>query len=237
MPKKQIHLNRFPVLFLLFILISFYACATGLKTQKAESVVTEPFRNEIDTFIQWDQKNSVPENAILFVGSSSIRMWKTASAFPELTIINRGFGGSQISNVNHYYDVIVKKYTPTKIVFYAGDNDIAAGKSTEQVFKDFQSFIEKVERDLPETPVFYLPIKPSLNRWQLWPQMAAANEKIRQFTETRPNLFYVDTAMPMLNKNSEPNPDLFLDDGLHLNEKGYELWNEILRPFLKNSNR
>ena len=232
MLKKRIRYHRYQTLLLLLILILFYSCAAGFKTQTTVPG-PERFSNEIDTFIQWDKKNSYPQNATLFVGSSSIRLWNTALAFPNLQVINRGFGGSQISDVNYYYEYVVKKYKPAKIIFYAGDNDIAAGKSASQVLHDYQIFIEKVEQDFPETQVFYLPIKPSLSRWQLWSEMSAANAMIKEFIETKPNLFYVDTASTMLNQKLEPNPDLFIDDGLHLNDQGYQLWKKILSPYIE----
>ncbi len=222
-------------LFLLIISILFYSFTTEFKTQKPV-LGPERFSKQIETFIQWDKKNSYSENAILFVGSSSIRLWNTAISFPNLKIINRGFGGSQISDVIHYYKQVVMKYRPSKIVFYAGDNDIAAGKSADQVLKDYKLFVSKVEQDFPKAEIFYLPIKPSLSRWPLWPKMASANEMIKQFVKSKLNLFYVETTSAMLNETNEPNPDLLIDDGLHLNKKGYQIWTRILLPFIENEN-
>lgn len=232
MIEKQIRSYRHRSLSLPLILILILFLCHYLKAQTPDPD-PERFRKEIETFIQWDKKNSYIENAILFVGSSSIRLWSTASSFPKLYVINRGFGGSHISDVNYYYEQIVKKYKPSKIIFYAGDNDITAGKSPDQVLEEYQNFVENVERDFPETLVFYLPIKPSLSRWLFWPQMLAANLKIKQFIEAKPNLFYIDTASPMLNNAGEPNPDLFIDDGLHLNEQGYQLWNKVLSLYFE----
>jgi lysophospholipase L1-like esterase len=234
MSKKQSQFASRQFFYLLFITILLFQCAAGLNAQ-TPAPDHDRFSQEINAFIQWDRKNSFPEHAVLFVGSSSIRLWNTASSFPKLTVINRGFGGSEISDVNHYYEHVVKQYNPARIVFYAGDNDIAAGKSANQVFGDFQLFIEKVEHDFPETDVFYLPIKPSISRWKLWPEMAVANGKIKAFIETKPNLFYVDTATPMLDETTRPRPELFMDDGLHLNERGYQLWNGILSSYLENN--
>lgn len=231
MLKKRIRYHRYQILLLLLIMILICSCAAGLKTKTAIDG-SERFNDEINTFIQWDKKNSFPQDAILFVGSSTIKFWNTALSFPNLQVINRGFGGSQISDVNYYYEQIVGKYKPAKIVFYAGENDIAAGKSAGQVLVNYEKFIEKVEQDFPEAQVFYLPIKPSLSRWQLWSEMSAANAKIKEFVETKPNLFYVDTASAMLNKKLEPNPSLFIDDGLHMNDKGYQLWKYILSSYI-----
>ncbi|MBN2030774.1 hypothetical protein JW824_11075 [bacterium] len=231
MREKKKYLHHRQQICLCLILILFLSLNRHLIAQ-AEDPDPERFSEEIDAFIQWDLKNSFPEHAVLFVGSSSIRLWPTAVSFPELDVINRGFGGSHISDVNHYYEQIVRKYKPSEIIFYAGDNDIAAEKSPDQVFEDFQYFVERVEMDMPETCVFYLPIKPSLSRWHLWSEMQETNLRIKQYTEEKPQLFYVDTALPMLDQRGEPNPELFLDDGLHLNDQGYQMWNKVLSFYL-----
>jgi lysophospholipase L1-like esterase len=192
------------------------------------------FESEIAAFEKYDRQNSAPKDAVLFVGSSSIRLWPTAESFPNLPVINRGFGGSHISDVVHFADRIVLKYKPRAIVFYAGDNDIADGKSPDQVAADFKKFVDLVHARLPDTLIIYLPIKPSPSRWKLWPKAREANERIEEFTKTNPRLAYVDIATPMLGPDgSEPPASLFLDDRLHLNAKGYELWNEILTPALR----
>jgi lysophospholipase L1-like esterase len=175
---------------------------------------------------------------VLFVGSSSIRKWQTAESFPDLPVINRGFGGSHVSEVNHFAERIVFKYSPRVIVFYAGDNDIADGKSPERVFHDFQTFAELVHGRLPETRLIYLPIKPSLARWSKWPQMQAANALAESFTRDHAWIAYVDTATPMLGKldaggAAGPRAELFVEDGLHMNAEGYQRWSEKLRPVLQ----
>ena len=190
------------------------------------------FDSEIAAFENWDRQNAVPPDAVLFVGSSSIRMWQTAESFPNLPVINRGFGGSHISDVNHFADRIVLKYKPRLIVFYAGDNDIAAGKSPQHVEGDFKTFAQLVHDRLPEARIVYLPIKPSIARWKRWPQMQQANQLIQSFSKSDDRLLYIDTATPMLDADGIPRDDLFLDDGLHMNAKGYRLWTEILAPHL-----
>jgi hypothetical protein len=219
-----------PVLIKIFVFILIIICASP-----AQNIDPDPgrFKNEIEEFIQWDKKNSYSEGAILFVGSSSIRLWYTAIYFPELYVINRGFGGSHISDVNYYYDDIVKKYKPSKIVFYAGDNDVADGKSPEKVLADYQSFIFKVEQDFPECHIYFISIKPSPSRWQYWSQMSLANSKIKEFTKQKSNLIYIDVATDMLDETGNPRPDLFREDNLHLNDTGYLLWNNILSSYLK----
>lgn len=191
------------------------------------------FAKAIETFENWDQKNSFPAGATLFVGSSSIRLWKTTESFPGIKVINRGFGGSHISDVIYYFDTIVQPYKPASIIFYAGDNDIAAGKTPNQVLADYKKFVQKVSGIDPGIEIIFLPIKPSILRMQYWPVMQEANNLIKTYIEESEGLIYVDTATPMLDSVGRPLAELFMDDDLHLNAEGYQLWNKILRPYLK----
>ena len=212
------------------------ACGLASHAQDATIRQANPdparFAAEIAAFEAWDRQNAFPRDGILFVGSSSIRMWPTARSFPDLPVINRGFGGSHVSDVNHYVEQVVLKYRPRVVVFYAGDNDIADGKPPEQVLGDFENFVATVHRQLPDTQILYLPIKPSLLRWEKWPQMRATNVLIQQFIEKNDQLAYVDTATPMLGPDGRPRKELLLDDGLHLNAAGYRLWSGILHDQL-----
>ncbi len=190
------------------------------------------FASELAAIAHWDAKNSHPENAVLFVGSSSIRMWETATAFPEMTVINRGFGGAQISDVIHYYDQVVKPFDPRMIVFYCGDNDVAARKSAERVLDDYQDFVSRVGADFGEIPIVYLPIKPSLMRWALWPEMNRANQLIARYCDSRKQLYHVATDSVLLTDIGLPDSAVFVEDGLHLNEEGYRRWREVVEPVL-----
>lgn len=215
----------------------FFAIFVALLSANAQQTVEDPdphrFEAEIEQFRSWDEKNSIPSDPILFVGSSSIRFWKTAEAFPEFDVINRGFGGSHISDVQHYYDSVVGKYEPELIVFYEGDNDIAAGKPADQVMGDYKELIERILADKPEVHFVYVPIKPSSSRWDYWPKMKEANQLIKKYNEQHERLHYVDLATPVLNDQGTPDDSLFRDDLLHLNEAGYDRWNKVLRPVLK----
>jgi len=191
------------------------------------------FAEEITRFLEWDRQNSVPPNAALFAGSSSIRLWKTAEDFPQLPVINRGFGGAHISDVLFFMEKIVLPYRPAVIVFYAGDNDIADGKSAETVLTDFRQFVERVRQALPETRIIFLPIKPSLARWNFWPEMKKANGLIEAYCAGDERLFYADTAAPMLAGGGKPGSELFVEDGLHLSAAGYRLWSQVLKPVLE----
>jgi lysophospholipase L1-like esterase len=197
-----------------------------------ESLDPARFEPEIATFEKWDRQNAVPRDAILFVGSSSIRLWQTAESFPDLPVINRGFGGSTIADVNHFADRIVFKYKPRVIVFYAGDNDIAAGRSPDKVFADFERFANMVELRLPHTQIVFLSIKPSPSRWKLWPQSQTVNARVKELMKNNDRLTYIDVATPLLGPDGQPRKELFRDDGLHLNPSGYKLWNEALAPQL-----
>ena len=172
-------------------------------------------------------------DGVLFIGSSSIRMWKTLEQdFAGLPVINRGFGGSQIADSNHFAGRIVHPYKPRQIVLYAGDNDVAGGKSPETVLADFQQFLKTVRAKLPKVRVSFIAIKPSLSRWKLSGKMAMANSLVRDACGKDKRLDYIDIWLPMLGDNGKPRPDLFLGDGLHLNAKGYALWTSIVKPHL-----
>jgi len=216
-------------------LLRFAEAAAGLRgCGVAERPNPDPlrFETEINSFLGWDEKNRPPEPAVLFVGSSSIRMWPSARSFPDCPIVNRGFGGAHTSDVNHFYSDIVPKYSPSAIFFYAGDNDIAAGKSPQQVFEDFKMFMDNVKRDLPDTRLFFLAIKPSTLRWRYWKDMEEVNARVEELAESLEDLEYVDVATPMLGDDGTPRPELFVLDGLHLNEQGYVLWNSIVQSHL-----
>jgi lysophospholipase L1-like esterase len=190
------------------------------------------FESEIAAFERSDKKKAVPKDCILFVGSSTVRLWQTADAFPDLPVVNRGFGGSTIPDVNYFADRIVFKYKPKTIVFYAGDNDIAGGHSPDKVVSNYQKFADSVHERLPETKLIYLAIKPSPLRWKMWPQSQEANDRIKELTRKNDHDLYVDTAPTILGADGQPQKELFRDDGLHMNPKGYDAWNKLLAPIL-----
>ena len=190
------------------------------------------FAGDIDAFAQWDSKNAFPAEPVLFVGSSSIRMWRTRQGFPDQPVINRGFGGSHISDVLHFADRIVLPYQPRVIVFYAGDNDVAGGKSAQRVRDDYRRFVDLVGARLPQTRLIFVTIKPSGQRWALWPEMARANDLVRDLCDKDDRLFFADLATPLLDSDGKPDDQLFLADRLHLSPQGYAVWNRALAPIL-----
>ena len=228
-------MNLFKNLHLLILLI-LLIILSSFKTIDAQSIENpDPlrFKEEINRFKDWDRKNSFPENAILFIGSSSIRMWKTSDSFPELPVINRGFGGSHFSDLLYYYGSLVLPYDPSVVVLYEGDNDVASGKSNDQVFEDYLEFTSRLTNDFPNVKLVFVPIKPSSSRWEMWPQMKEANQCIKNNIDQNSRFYYVDMVSPILKSDRTPDDSLFLDDLLHLNEKGYAKWNEAIRPTLE----
>jgi len=216
------------------MLLSILSAVTAAQTG---GPVVDPdpnrFDREIGAFTQWDSRNAFPVDPILFVGSSSIRMWRTREAFPDLPVINRGFGGSHISDVIHFASRIVLPYKAKTIVFYAGDNDIAGGKSAQRVLDDYRKFVAFARHDLPGVPIVFISIKPSGSRWSLWPEMKKANDLVKGFSATDARLFFADLARPLLGSSGEPDPELFLDDRLHLNARGYAAWTKTLKPSIR----
>ena len=190
------------------------------------------FEEAIAAFEQQDAEQMPPQDAILFVGSSSIRKWDTAKWFPDRTVINRGFGGSHMSDLIHFTKRVVLPYRPRTIVLYEGDNDLAGGKSPGRVHADYVQFVRMIRTELPETKIVFIAIKPSLSRWKLIAKIREANQLIKKVTDDDPLLDYVDVDGPMLNDQGMPRPELFADDGLHLNDTGYELWTKLVEEKL-----
>ncbi|GAB4135606.1 MAG: hypothetical protein Tsb009_02040 [Planctomycetaceae bacterium] len=160
-------------------------------------------------------------------------MWKLNKSFPELKPLNRGFGGSQIVDSTHFSERIILKHSPKTIVLYAGDNDVAAGKTAKRVAADFRAFVKAIHAKLPKTRILFIAIKPSIRRWNLAGTIQQANRLIANQCQQDKRLVYVDIFKPMLGKDGKPRPELFVKDGLHLNEKGYALWTSILKPHLR----
>lgn len=193
----------------------------------------ERWAKSMAAFEQQDKEKAPPKNAILFVGSSSIRLWDLKKSFPDRVTINRGFGGSEISDSIHYIDTLVIKHKPKVVLLYAGDNDMSRGKSAERVVNDFKKFQAAVHKKLPKTRLLFIPIKPSIKRWNLYPKMKVANQAIEKLCKENPLLGYVDIATPMLDDSGKPLENLFAKDGLHLNEAGYKVWSKQVRAALK----
>ncbi|WP_254425155.1 SGNH/GDSL hydrolase family protein [Rhodanobacter sp. B04] len=187
----------------------------------------------IAAFEAADRAHAPAPGSILFIGSSSIEHWKSLAAdFPELSVINRGFGGSVISDSTFFADRIVAPYHARAIVMYAGDNDLEEGHSPEQVRDDFAAFVRKVRAIDPAVPIAFIAIKPSVARAVLLPQIRLANALVRTYAATQKGVAYLDAFTPLLGKDGRPQPELFGEDGLHMNRKGYLLWINVIKPWV-----
>jgi len=191
------------------------------------------WEKDMAAFEAADRQHPPDKGGIVFIGSSSIRKWDLDRWLPGTKAVNRGFGGSQMSDSVRYADRILIPLKPKVVVVYAGDNDIAAGKTPEVVLDDYKSFVEKVHAALPDTKIAFIAIKPSLKRWNLVETMRKANALVREVTEDDPCLEYIDIDGPMLGADGKPRPELFAADGLHLNDDGYQLWTSIVEPYLR----
>lgn len=215
--------------------MQFVVCSLVLTLAVSLPAATrsDAYQKEIGAFVAGDQTNPPPKGAILFIGSSSIRLWKTlAQDFPEYPVINRGFGGSQIIDSVRFADQIVIPYEPRLIVLYAGGNDLNAGKSPEQVFADFKAFVAKVHAALPATRIACISIAPTPARWPQVDKAREVNRLIDAYCRDHSKLAFINVFGPMLGEDGQPRPELFGPDCLHLNAQGYALWTALVRPYL-----
>lgn len=194
-----------------------------------------PFFDEIQNFKRQDSLAQSPKNVILFVGSSSFRLWENLQKdFPQYRILNRGFGGSHLPEITLYANDIIFPYQPKQILIYGGDNDLAEGDSVTAyvVLRRFQDLFNTIRKKLPLTPIAFVSIKPSPSRKNLMSRAEQANLLIRGFLQDKLNTSFIDIYYPMLDESGEPRKDIFLSDNLHMNEKGYEIWKKVIQPYL-----
>ena len=192
----------------------------------------DKWAKEMAAFEEQDRKDPAI-GGVVFVGSSSIRLWDLAKSFPGLPALNRGFGGSEIADAVSHVDLLVLKHRPRIVIFYAGDNDIANGRTPQQVFDDYRAFVGKVHAALPATKIAFIAIKPSIQRWALVDKVRAANALVRDHARSDERLGFVDVDGPMLGWDEKPRKELFVADGLHMTPKGYEVWTALVRPFVE----
>ncbi len=220
------------------ILAAVFSCKneSGKNSQaglipRGDTTKIDRFEDEIKKYEEADKAKMPAKGGVLFVGSSSFRLWSTMEQdFAPLPVINRGFGGSTTPEVMHYAKRIVYKYEPNVIVYYCGENDMASETPPQVAFQNFKKFIGETEKNLPNTTVVALSAKPSPSRWALWKDFQQFNKMVEQFAQNRPNLRFVDIAPLLLDPNGEPDPSLFVEDALHLNASGYAKWTAVLKP-------
>ena len=184
-------------------------------------------------FAAEDAASPPPDRPVVFTGSSSVRMWETLAAdFPGVPVLNHGFGGSQVRDATWHLEQVALRYRPRQVVLYAGDNDIDAGRTPEQVLADVQSFVAALRAQLPGVRIGYLAIKPSPLRIDQLPRQREANARVREWAATQTGVDFIDVATPMLDAAGQPRAELFLGDRLHLNADGYALWREVVSPYV-----
>ena len=194
------------------------------------------FWQDIQNFKTLDQETPPPSNSILLVGSSSFTKWQDVSNyFPGKTIINRGFGGSRLTDLNFYSEDLLSPYQPKQIIVYCGENDFAddAELKSDVVVDRFKTFYTKIRAKFPNIQVDFISIKYSPSREKLWPQMKQANKKIAKFMKKEKNADFIDITKIMNDANGNVRKDLFVEDMLHMTPEGYQLWTKVMNPYMK----
>ena len=191
------------------------------------------FEAEIRAFEAADRAKPPPLGGVVFIGSSSIKNWTDLAAdFPGVPVLNRGFGGSTLADVVYYADRILLPYRPRLVVLYAGDNDLAEGRTPERVVRDYRAFVARLRSAWPAARLAFVSIKPSPSRRAYIDRMRETNQRIRSEIARDSLLAYVDVFTPMLGARGQPRPELFLDDSLHMTRAGYLLWRRLLAPVM-----
>ncbi|MHA4894457.1 GDSL-type esterase/lipase family protein [Pedobacter sp. PWIIR3] len=194
----------------------------------------KPFWDEISAFKKSDSIAMPPKNGIVFVGSSSLRMWKDLEeTFKSYDAINRGFGGSDLVSANDYIQELVLKYKPRQVVIYSGENDVAAGVNAEDTYNRFVTFFTNVRKGLPKATITYVSMKLSPSRSKFSDVVLTANASIKAYIAKQKNASFVDVTSKMLDENGNNRLELFQSDMLHMKPKGYEIWAKAITPYLK----
>jgi lysophospholipase L1-like esterase len=226
------------IVYLVLAAFTFHATAQerpATRPATTTRAVTGPARweKEISAYELADRTNPPAKGAVVFTGASSIRMWKSlASDFPDVPVLNRGFGGSQIADATFFAHRIIFPYEPKMIVLRAGGNDLHAGKSVDQVFSDYKAFVAKVRSKMPEVPIVYISMSPAPARWDERDANKQLNGMIEEYSKSQPNLKYVETYDMTIAPDGKAREELFIADKLHFNEAGYKLLADRVRPVL-----
>jgi lysophospholipase L1-like esterase len=202
---------------------------------RAQAPPRDPGRWERDiaAFEEHDRHNPPPKGGIVFVGASSIVRWNVAEFFPDLPVINRGFGGSELADTAHFAPRTVLPYQPRLVVLYPGENDIARGVAPADVAAAFELFVATVRGALPKTRILVIGMKPTPARWRFNSQMLDTNTRLRDIAARDELITYISVEKAMLGPDKLPRPDLFIEDGQHMTRAGYEIWTDIVRPHIR----
>lgn len=209
--------------------------AAGCRTHVPNSLAghdSSKWEKEIAALVAPDATNSPPRNGIVFVGSSSIRLWKTLAAdFPGRPVINRGFGGSQLADSVHYADRIIIPCHPRQVIIYAGGNDLNAGKDPKLVFGDFVALVEKISTELPMARIAYISSAPNPARWSQVEKVRELNRLVAAYCHQH-QMIFINVFPLMLGPDRHPRPDIFMADRLHMNARGYAIWRDAVVGYL-----
>ena len=214
--------------------MSCYVIALLLVTL-ADPAATTPDRwaGEMARFEAADAAQPTAPGGVLFVGSSSIRLWDVKASFPDIQPLNRGFGGSEMGDIMRHLDLLILRHKPRAVVIYSGDNDLASGKTPRRVADDFQTIVDRVRAAMPQTKIILISPKPSLARWKLAEKIRQTNALLAGICAEADGVTFLDIWPVLLGEDGQPRPELFQPDGLHLNPAGYRLWTAQLAPLLK----
>lgn len=196
----------------------------------AEYPDPERFRTAVDAF----GAQPVSPGAIIATGSSSMRGWhrRIHQDLAPLSIVPRGFGGSNMSDVRYFLNELVLEDRPKAVLLYEGDNDVALGASPDEILGHFDAIVSGIHAELPDTRIYVLAVKPSIARWQMWDVMQTTNGLLRSRCDENPQLTFIDVATPMLGEDGAPMEHLFVQDMLHMTDAGYDIWRDAVRPVL-----
>lgn len=201
------------------------------ETPRVNADPTFPFSNEIAAFAKANEADAGEPKAVLFLGSSSIRLWDTGGSFPDRGTVNRGFGGATTRDVLHYYARLIPRAAPRSVLVYVGENDLAGGATPDLVARDVLALLKRLRADYPKARIAYLSLKPSPIRWTLWPKMAAVNMTVAARSQVA-GFDYIDVGSALLARDGLPDASLFGPDGLHMNARGYSRWNSLVSDWL-----
>jgi len=198
------------------------------------AVATNRWEPAIQKFEAEDAAHPPAKGGILFIGASSIARWQNlAESFPDQKVVNRGFGGSELSDAVKYATRVVVPHAPRIVVLYAGENDLDRGATPQAIDAEFVKFYDIIHTSLPNTRLVVIGLKPSLLRWKLRDGMHATNKLIRTHCESKPACAYVDPWPAMIGVDGTPKPEFFVEDGLHMTPAGYKAWTQMLKPYFK----
>lgn len=217
------------------VLLTGFALSALATAQEERPIDSSRWDASMERFAELDRLSPPPANAILLTGSSSIARWnnQAVAALAPLTVIPRGFGGSAMADVLHHLDTVALKYKPRAILIYEGDNDTGLFFIPEEkIVNQLEQIVAKVHHALPETRIYVLSVKPSLSRVQYWDAAQSVSARFAEIAAADPLVHYIDVATPLLKPNGQVMDDIFIEDGLHLNDKGNEIWGQTIKSAL-----